>query len=124
MEGGPTGKGVREGNEPCREQERGGQGRWDLQRTERRVDNKDGLAVCACEAGLGRPFLLAPFRAPRTLDSQERFPERHGGSQLAVVDEMPLPQSQPQSDVPDSAREGAGAGRRCQKGQGMPDSNK
>ncbi len=36
------------------------------------------------------------------------------------VDEVcvPLPQSQPQSDVPYSAREGAGAGRRCQRAKG------
>jgi hypothetical protein len=39
-----------------------------------------GLASLRCEeAGPGRPFLVKPFRAPRTLESQERFPERCPG---------------------------------------------
>lgn len=91
----------------------------------RRIESNNGLGPLRCEAGPGRPFLVKPFRAPRTLESQERFPERRPGrSSLAVVDEALVSPSQPQSDVPYSAREGAGAGKRCQKGQGIPDSSK
>ena len=77
----PTGKGGRDGNEACRveeEEERGGQGRWDRQRTTNGGAGWRAPCRRIQRSGLGRPFLVVPFRAPRTLESEERFPEAGG----------------------------------------------
>jgi hypothetical protein len=84
MDNGPTGRGTREENERGRVPERGGQGRWDHQHTGDKSRAKNGLAVCGARQGrVGR--FLTPFRAPKTVEPEERFPERPGCSLSTTV---------------------------------------
>ncbi|KAK4100258.1 hypothetical protein N658DRAFT_105397 [Parathielavia hyrcaniae] len=103
--------------------ERGGPGEGSSTYTTRIESERMGLAVRfgrSCCTGLCRLSSSHTFpssRAPRPWGCCTRLPD----TQPPVVDEVLVRQSQPQSEVPDSAREGRERARECQKGQGMPD---
>lgn len=71
------------------------------------------------EGRVGR--FLTPFRAPKTVEPEERFPERSG---LPVVVEVLVSSVSASERCAVYCSRGAGGGEKRQKGQGIPVSNK
>jgi hypothetical protein len=113
---GPTGRGTRDGNEPCRDQTQNVEGREDgggiVNVRETDLEDKTGLAVCAARQGRVDRLLQRLSEPLEAWDLRTAI--------LPVVDEVLDPRSKPQGDVPYSGREGTEEARGAKRAKGYP----